>query len=110
MLNKSIFSLVLLMLTLSLQAQDGDTDRKWVTDKLRLSLYREADAQSQVLQYLSSGDVLEIEQLSGAFGSDHIRTGRTPAATRTAPSTSNQIGCQSTRSEATTSKPSMPGP
>lgn len=67
MLNKSIVGLIVLMLTLPAQAQEGDTDRQWVTDKLRLSLYREADAQSQVLQYLSSGDLLEIEQISGAY-------------------------------------------
>lgn len=67
MFNKSIFGLIVVLLSLSALAQDSDTDRKWVTDRLRLSLYQQADAQSQVLKYLTSGDMLEIEQISGAY-------------------------------------------
>ena len=67
MLNKLTVGLIALLLTLPGQAQDSDTDRQWVTDNLRLSLYRNADAQSQVLKYLSSGDMVEIEQISGAY-------------------------------------------
>ena len=67
MLNKLTVGFIALFLALSVQAQDSDTDRQWVTDKLRLSLYRQADAQSQVLKYLSSGDLVEIEQISGAY-------------------------------------------
>jgi SH3 domain protein len=67
MLNKSISGFILVLLSLTALAQENDTDRKWVTDKLRLSLYQQANAQSQVLKYLTSGDMLEIEQISGAY-------------------------------------------
>lgn len=48
-------------------ATDEDRDRQWVTDRLRLSLYSNANSSSQVIRYLSSGDLLEIEQISGAY-------------------------------------------
>ena len=48
-------------------ATNEDKDRQWVTDRLRLSLYTDANASSQVIRYLSSGDLLEIEQISGAY-------------------------------------------
>lgn len=70
MLNK--ITLVFLGLALACpllaqEASDDDKDRLWVTDRLRLSLYQQADAQSQIIRYLSSGDLLEIEQLRGAY-------------------------------------------
>ena len=65
MSKKLITGLIAMMLVLSVQAQD--TDRQWVTDKLRLSLYQRADSQSQIIKYLSSGDLLEVEQISGAY-------------------------------------------
>ena len=46
---------------------DEDKDRQWVTDRLRLSLYSNANSSSQIIRYLSSGDLLEIEQISGAY-------------------------------------------
>jgi uncharacterized protein YgiM (DUF1202 family) len=52
------------------EAQEADAeerDRQYVTDQLRLSLYAKPDSSSKVLQYLSSGDLLLIEQLSGPY-------------------------------------------
>ena len=61
------FALLLIQPVLAQIATNEDKDRQWVTDKLRLSLYQNADAQSQVIRYLNSGDLLEIEQISGAY-------------------------------------------
>ncbi len=52
---------------LAQQASDQEKDRLWVTDQLRLSLYQNSNSQSKVLRYLSSGDMLEVEQLAGAY-------------------------------------------
>ena len=52
------------------EAQEADAeerDRQYVTDQLRLSLYAKPDSSSQILQYLDSGDLLLIEQLSGPY-------------------------------------------
>ena len=38
-----------------------------LADQLRLSLYANPDAQSQVLKLLQSGDLLEIEEISGPY-------------------------------------------
>ena len=72
-MTKNIFLGIVLILHCGwLQAQETeaeaeDRDRQYVTDQLRLSLYAKPDAQSQILEYLSSGDLLLIEQLSGAY-------------------------------------------
>ena len=71
MIRRILLGLVLLCLgaaaTAQEEASDQDKDRQWVTDKLRLSLYEEANAQSRVVKYLSSGDLLEITQVSGPY-------------------------------------------
>ena len=70
MLNRTFAGTLLLLLINPVLAQiaiDEDKDRQWVTDRLRLSLYTNADAQSQIIRYLSSGDLLQIEQISGAY-------------------------------------------
>ena len=70
MLSRVFVGFILLLLINPAFAQiaiDEDKDRQWVTDRLRLSLYTNADAQSQIIRYLSSGDLLQIEQISGAY-------------------------------------------
>ncbi len=47
-------------------------EQKYVTDKLRLSLYEERDAKSKVKKLLISGDLLDIFEISGAYA--RVRT------------------------------------
>ena len=70
MLNKILLGMALLSYALLLSAQDAsdqDKDKLYITDQLRLSLYQKASSKSQVLKLLESGDLLEIEELSGAY-------------------------------------------
>ncbi|MFT5218906.1 MAG: hypothetical protein ACI9LO_000794 [Planctomycetota bacterium] len=46
---------------------DQDKDRLYITDELRLSLYEKPNSQSNVVKLLSSGDLLQIEELSGPY-------------------------------------------
>jgi len=46
---------------------DADKDRQYVTDQLRLSLYKEPNAQTKVLQLLRSGDLLLIDEIRGPY-------------------------------------------
>ncbi len=45
---------------------------KYVTDKLRLSLYKQADSNSGTIKLLVSGDKLEVFERSGPYA--HVRT------------------------------------
>lgn len=70
MLKRIILGLTLLMSCVAVSAQeatDQDKDRQYVTDQLRLSLYAQASSSSQVIKLLQSGDILEIEQIQGAY-------------------------------------------
>ena len=70
MLNRVLLGLTLFVCCAMVSAQestDQDRDRQYVTDQLRLSLYTNPDAQSQVVKLLQSGDLLEIEQISGPY-------------------------------------------
>ena len=70
MINRILLALTLLFAGFCVHAQEAEKqerDIQYVTDQLRLSLYARADAQSQVLKLLQSGDQLEIEQISGAY-------------------------------------------
>ena len=70
MLKTIIFAIVLTVPAGWAQAQEADAedrDRQYVTDQLRLSMYAEPNSASQILRYLSSGDLLLIEQLSGPY-------------------------------------------
>lgn len=70
MLNKILLGVTLLSYCVLLSAQeasDQDTDRLYITDQLRLSLYSSANSQSKVVKLLQSGDLLEIQELSGAY-------------------------------------------
>jgi len=46
---------------------DVDKDRQYVTDQLRLSLYKEASSQSKVLKLLRSGDLLIVDEIRGPY-------------------------------------------
>jgi SH3 domain protein len=70
MVKKIILGVTLLLycgLMFAQDASDQDKDRQYVTDQLRLSLYANPDSRSKVLKLLQSGDILEIEELSGAY-------------------------------------------
>jgi SH3 domain protein len=49
------------------EASDTDRDRQYVTDELRLSMYANANDNSQVLKLLESGDSVDIEQIQGPY-------------------------------------------
>lgn len=70
MVRISILGIALLgfcALSFAQEASESDRDRQYVTDQLRLSLYAEANANSQVLKLLQSGALLEIEQVQGPY-------------------------------------------
>lgn len=70
MLKTIILAIVLVAQTGLVLAQEVDSeerDPQYVTDQLRLSLYARPDASSQILKYLSSGDLLLVEELSGPY-------------------------------------------
>ena len=55
------------MSTAQAQISNSDTQAQYVTDQLRLSLYEQADSQSKVIEYLSSGDKLVVEEIAGPY-------------------------------------------
>jgi SH3 domain protein len=69
--------MIVLLTPLSLQAQETEAeavvseeevrDILYVTDRLRLSVYPQADSKSGTLQLLNSGDKLSILQISGNY-------------------------------------------
>ena len=62
-------TLVALLISVA-QAQTNEskgTDVRYVTDQLRLSLYAQADSQSNVVQLLSSGDKLIVKEIAGPY-------------------------------------------
>ena len=64
----SCSGLLALLLAVVLQAVTAqDRDLQYVTDKLRLSLYSQANDSSNVIKLLQSGDGLEIEQIQGPY-------------------------------------------
>jgi hypothetical protein len=70
MIKQISLGLGLVLYSLLLFAQDTgnqDKDRQYVTDQLRLSLYEKADSRSPVVKLLQSGDLLIIDELSGAY-------------------------------------------
>jgi SH3 domain protein len=52
------------------------TEVLYVTDQLRLSLYSQADSQSSVIQLLSSGDKLNVEEIAGPYAKVTSPTGK----------------------------------
>ena len=78
MTKKFLLVIMIALLTpLSLQAQEAEAeavvseeeirDILYVTDRLRLSVYPQADSKSGTLQLLNSGDKLSILQISGNY-------------------------------------------
>lgn len=68
MLRKIILGIVLSGYCAWLPAQETtDTDRQYVTDQLRLSMYANANDSSQVLKLLDSGDSVDIIQIQGPY-------------------------------------------
>jgi SH3 domain protein len=70
MLKRIILGTVLSIYCALLPAQevsDTDRDRQYVTDELRLSMYANANDNSQVLKLLESGDSVDIEQIQGPY-------------------------------------------
>ena len=70
MVNRILLGLALLLCTApawTQEASDQDRDRQYVTDQLRLSLYTNPNSSSKVVKLLQSGDLLEIEQISGPY-------------------------------------------
>ncbi len=70
MIIRYLIGLTLIALCQQVGAQstaDADKDRQYVTDQLRLSLYKEPSAQSKVLQLLRSGDLLLIDEIRGPY-------------------------------------------
>ena len=70
MLKRILLGVTLLSYCVLLSAQeasDQDKDKLYITDQLRLSLYTSANSRSKVVKLLQSGDLLEVEELSGAY-------------------------------------------
>ena len=75
--NFLLVIMIALLAPLSLQAQEAEAeavvseeeirDILYVTDRLRLSVYPQADSKSGTLQLLNSGDKLAILQISGNY-------------------------------------------
>lgn len=70
MVNRILLGLALLSCWVpawTQEASDQDRDRQYVTDQLRLSLYTNPNSSSKVVKLLKSGDLLEVEQISGPY-------------------------------------------
>jgi len=70
MLKRSFLGLTLACCCAVLSAQETNEvsgDRHYVTDELRLSMYSNANDNSQVLKLLQSGDSVDIEQIQGPY-------------------------------------------
>ena len=79
-MSRKIFaSLLAVILISTVQAQESGSDAqvRYVTDQLRLSLYEQADSQSNVIQLLGSGDKLVVEEIAGPYAKV-----KTPAGNR----------------------------
>lgn len=76
---KNFFTIVILFLmSLPVNAQVEESEKTvlYVTDQLRLSLYSEANERSNVLLYLTSGDRLVVEEVSGPYAKVTAPSGR----------------------------------
>lgn len=68
MSRKLIGSILIALMVGNAQAQTSDNlDERYVTDQLRLSLYEQADQRSKVVQLLSSGDKLMVDEIAGPY-------------------------------------------
>lgn len=70
MSRKLIGSILIALIVGNAQAQTNDSlQERYVTDQLRLSLYEQADQRSKVVQLLSSGDKLVVDEIAGPYAS-----------------------------------------
>ena len=68
MIKYVLIFITLLLITLSVNAQEGkEVETFYVTDQLSLSLYEIDDQRSKVLQYLDSGNKLKVSDNSGNY-------------------------------------------
>jgi len=70
MIRQLICAALMVLLVSVAQAQNTEsnsTEVQYVTDQLRLSLYAQADSQSNIIQLLISGDKLIIEEVAGPY-------------------------------------------
>ncbi len=68
MIKYVLISITFLLITLSVNAQEGkEVETFYVTDQLSLSLYEIDDQRSKVLQYLDSGNKLKVSDNSGNY-------------------------------------------
>ena len=67
MVKRTFLGFALMAYCAMLAAQDNNGDRHYVTDELRLSMYSNANDNSQVLKLLQSGDSVDIEQIQGPY-------------------------------------------
>lgn len=63
-------------LPVNAQVEESEKTVLYVTDQLRLSLYSEANERSNVLLYLTSGDRLVVEEVSGPYAKVTAPSGR----------------------------------
>ena len=69
-MTKIILGLILTICSVQAIAQDSTNagkDKKYVTDKLRLSLYKDANSKSKVLKLLQSGDAVFSDEIRGPY-------------------------------------------
>ncbi len=66
----------LLPVAANAQVMDDEKTELYVTDQLRLSLYEQADAQSKIILYLSSGDKLIVEEVAGPYAKVEAPSGK----------------------------------
>ncbi|MCP4431560.1 MAG: hypothetical protein GY806_11320 [Gammaproteobacteria bacterium] len=78
MTKKYIYAFIFFLLPISSYAQMVDSEKTvlYVTDQLRLSLYVEANDQSSVVLYLTSGDSLIVEEVAGPYARVTAPTGK----------------------------------
>jgi SH3 domain protein len=72
MIKYLLMTVFISTLVFNAEAQDDSVDDQqanilYITDQLRLSLYERADDRSKVLQYLGSGERLEITESAGPY-------------------------------------------
>lgn len=70
MIRQLFYTALVALLVSAAQAQNIESqgaDVRYVTDQLRLSLYAQADSQSNVIQLLSSGDKLIVKEVAGPY-------------------------------------------
>lgn len=78
MAKNILTGVLILLISLGASAQDADEKQQlYVTDKLRLSLYRNADGKGGTIELLASGDKLTIEEVKGAYSLVTTPTGKT---------------------------------